>query len=369
MTPEERAFLLAIAAEPGEDTPRLAYADWLDEQEPARAKCPKCKGEGIYRGLQERPHVPNFGWWKCEPCDGTGTTLDTSRRDRAEFIRSQIELAQLGPPHRELFVADGAGKQLLGLGVPLIPRGDGHYSASSAERGLSTETFTPGERLDIYAHLARNDRIGWLRGLKYVQHIPERQEIIFRKDSESGPWKGAELQTRSNELLNQHRTNWLRIPCKACNGTGGGVYGLEETEWHCETCQNGDAGGLTWRQPAPGTTHFSRGFPATVECRLKDVWNDDDATTWAKTVATHHPVIAFRITDREPWLLDATNCAWWSNAGGNNATLGYALFDALRGETRINATGGKVYPSREAAHAALAQTLAQLIRSEIKSTK
>src|SRR5262245_12784273 len=37
---ESAALLAAIIANPGEDTPRLAYADWLDENgEPARARC------------------------------------------------------------------------------------------------------------------------------------------------------------------------------------------------------------------------------------------------------------------------------------------------------------------------------------------
>jgi uncharacterized protein (TIGR02996 family) len=61
---DENALLRAIAANPEEDTPRLAYADWLDEHKPA-----KVKGRG-----------------KKKPSEGN---------PRAAFIRAQVELARL----------------------------------------------------------------------------------------------------------------------------------------------------------------------------------------------------------------------------------------------------------------------------------
>ncbi|QJW98907.1 TIGR02996 domain-containing protein [Frigoriglobus tundricola] len=62
---DERALLAAICSQPEEDTPRLAYADWLDEHAGAMPK-------------QKRGSV----------------------RMRAELIRVQCELARL-PPHEE----------------------------------------------------------------------------------------------------------------------------------------------------------------------------------------------------------------------------------------------------------------------------
>jgi uncharacterized protein (TIGR02996 family) len=49
MTPDELALLAAVLASPGDDTPRLVYADWLDEHgRPERAEvvCPGCEGTG-----------------------------------------------------------------------------------------------------------------------------------------------------------------------------------------------------------------------------------------------------------------------------------------------------------------------------------
>jgi uncharacterized protein (TIGR02996 family) len=173
------AMLAAIAANPGDDTVRLAYADLLDE-----------RGRG-----------------------------DDHDHDRAALIRVQCALAACPPEPRKLFVADGAGTLMEGLGVALTPHGGGHYSASSLERGLSTETFAPNERVDVYAHLARKDRIGWIRGLKYVKHVPERHQIVFRKDADSKPWAGTELRKREAELLRAH-PEWSSLKCEGCHGHG-----------------------------------------------------------------------------------------------------------------------------------------------------
>jgi uncharacterized protein (TIGR02996 family) len=88
----ERALLAAICADPADDTPRLAYADFLEEQarENPTNPCPRC----------------HLGWKKgfgtvfaevCDACEGSGTVPDTSLADRAEFIRVQVELARLPP--------------------------------------------------------------------------------------------------------------------------------------------------------------------------------------------------------------------------------------------------------------------------------
>lgn len=215
------ALLKAIAEQPDEDTVRLAYADWLEEN-----------GQG----------------------------------ERAEFIRVQIEIARLGPKHRELFVADGAGQRLEGLGVALTPRGDGHYSASDLERGLSTETFAPNERVDIYAHLARKDRVGWMRGLKYVKHVEARHEIIFRKDEQSGPWKGAMLAKRVDELLSAHGREWANSV----------IPEAMPSSWspHNPTPY------LVLPGPSFVNIAFDRGFVHSVTCTTADWLKHADALVW-----------------------------------------------------------------------------------------
>jgi uncharacterized protein (TIGR02996 family) len=225
----DRADLLAaILANPDDDNVRLVYADWLQEH-----------GDDA----------------------------------RAEFIRVQIELAKLPPKPRELFVADGAGKRMEGLGVALTPRGDGHYSVSDAERGLSIESFVPDERVDVYAHLARGDRIGWLRGLRYVKHVENRNEIIFRKDSGSGPWIGATLANRERELL---------------IGSPAGPWGANAwfSDWLSSLGHQwpGGDGDPSWE--------FRRGFVEALTCSAADWLAHADA------ILAEHPVRRVRLTTR-----------------------------------------------------------------------
>jgi uncharacterized protein (TIGR02996 family) len=96
---EEAAFLDAIATNPDDDTARLVYADWLDEQDSSPVCCPSCRGKrGDMVGfLQDGTLMFDAGGGRvgpaCAACDGAGTVPDPSRRLRAEFIRVQVELA------------------------------------------------------------------------------------------------------------------------------------------------------------------------------------------------------------------------------------------------------------------------------------
>jgi uncharacterized protein (TIGR02996 family) len=83
MTDDELALLAAVLSDPGDDTPRLVYADWLDEN--ADERCHKCDGAGT----QPCPTTPDFSQ-TCSACWGKSS----GRRDRAEFIRVQCELAK-----------------------------------------------------------------------------------------------------------------------------------------------------------------------------------------------------------------------------------------------------------------------------------
>jgi uncharacterized protein (TIGR02996 family) len=93
------ALLRAILLCPEDDTARLVYADWLDENAAGQEKtCPKCEGSGE-PGWRHRHGKNGPGYYACEGCAdiengetrGTGKVPDTSRAERAEFIRLQIE--------------------------------------------------------------------------------------------------------------------------------------------------------------------------------------------------------------------------------------------------------------------------------------
>ncbi len=81
-------FMRAILADPDDDTPRLAYADFLDENA-VSVECPRCHGAGWYDREQGDSEM------SCRTCYGTGSVSD-GQGERAEFIRLQIELALIG---------------------------------------------------------------------------------------------------------------------------------------------------------------------------------------------------------------------------------------------------------------------------------
>jgi uncharacterized protein (TIGR02996 family) len=74
----EAALLRAILLDPADDTPRLVYADWLEETA-EQAECPTCDGCGEVDGGPHDRDGP------CPNCTGSGRVSD-GRRERAEFI-------------------------------------------------------------------------------------------------------------------------------------------------------------------------------------------------------------------------------------------------------------------------------------------
>ena len=89
VTTDEAALLAAIRLHPAEDTPRLMYADWLDENA-AQVPCPKCAGRGDDDGRNDAYGMVG----ECVGCRGAGRVPD-GRRERAEFIRVQCEIARI----------------------------------------------------------------------------------------------------------------------------------------------------------------------------------------------------------------------------------------------------------------------------------
>jgi uncharacterized protein (TIGR02996 family) len=75
------ALLATIVASPDEDTPRLVYADWLDENADAMAPCPQCD-RGDTQGS------PKLWMSSCGACGGSGgVPAYPAARSRAAFIR------------------------------------------------------------------------------------------------------------------------------------------------------------------------------------------------------------------------------------------------------------------------------------------
>ncbi len=91
------ALLRSVLANPGDDAPRLIYADWLDESAAANV-CPQCGGhpEKVSAGSCGGQGLEDLDG-KCFTCNSTGV-VSNGNRERAEFIRVQCELARLGDP-------------------------------------------------------------------------------------------------------------------------------------------------------------------------------------------------------------------------------------------------------------------------------
>lgn len=90
---DDAAFLRAIIETPDDDTPRLVYADWLDENAGTVKVC---------SGTHRHPGTMGFNhgvWHDSDPnyphhhCDAKCWVSD-GRRERAEFIRLQCEIAR-----------------------------------------------------------------------------------------------------------------------------------------------------------------------------------------------------------------------------------------------------------------------------------
>lgn len=101
-TDTEGGLLRAIAADPADDTVRLAYADWLEENA-REVECRACLGTGSH-ALDPYELAARYGRGaaakildaaKCLTCGGSGRVGD-GKRERAEFIRVQVELAAGG---------------------------------------------------------------------------------------------------------------------------------------------------------------------------------------------------------------------------------------------------------------------------------
>ena len=237
-TTDERSFLARIAANPADDTDRLVYADWLDENPSPDAKCGHCLGEPcraffhgatsvFWRRVGVRADVTVY---ECLACAATGSVPDTSRRERAEFIRDGVEAARCGMEHYQPLDPQatdwrragdcpecwGSGTQVSGQPGPACPRCWGSGDVGGLLRAVSAE-WNGGGRFDTAVPL----RVDFERGFPHRVHC--RLEDV------------------------------ARLECPDCGGLG--RHGYAEC-----------SGEQMWR-PAP----------------------------WALAVVRHHPVTQFRV--------------------------------------------------------------------------
>lgn len=333
------ALLAAICAAPDDDTPRLVFADWLEEQSVTRVTCPRCNGTGshalpteqlVFRyGTRGEKRIAALEHSGCGRCHGTGTVADDFNTQWAELIRVQCELEPL--------------------------------------RGL----LSGQEWLEC--HL----RIDWLKGREST--LLAAVEPVIRRGAKCGRCEGT-----GNEDSQQMPDDPLL--CRVCHGGYTGTLARKVELW--------EKGGLMWHYRCD----FSRGFPQRVYCTLEEYQREvgrkrcfcrthnggtstrmgpcpgcgDRGTvpvTFAEALLREHGTITeIVLTDREPADCVAVNGRWYwfrdhQNALGiwaNNNYIPDVLFDRLDDGNPY--TIGLPFATRDTAIQALARAAADHAR-------
>lgn len=164
---------------------------------------------------------------------------------RSEFIRGGIALVACGPPHAALSVIGSTDL----TACAVTARGDGYYSVNIGEQ----ELFPIGSRIDVYKNVPLG-KPKWMRGMKVVAY--RNGEVHFRRDADSGPWKGAAIKQREHDLLR----SVLNDLCETLPGGGWDYFRHDNVTNAADLYQNG----RVVFQPVT----FTRGFLSAVSAVL-----------------------------------------------------------------------------------------------------
>lgn len=153
------AFLARILENPDDDSPRLVYADWLQERG-GTVPCGRCAGEGCtFCGGEDRDYHTACN--KCPTCAGYGRLPDAIA-DRAEFIRVQCELAKL----------ERANEAAVGVTVGAVARGIRIEALRAREREL----------LEAHWRAWSPDGAFWFcKNLREDADVAGRSAVTFRR--------------------------------------------------------------------------------------------------------------------------------------------------------------------------------------------
>ena len=154
---DRELLLAAVLAEPGDDLPRLAFADCIDGEEP----------------------------------------------ERAEFVRVQVELARIAPEPKRLG-SDGAAP----WAEMTEPAGPDYFVFHDAfGQGVRV-----GDRVDVKGR-RRGDKNPRVFHGRLVRRVEDRGSDGIRyvvvRDAGSVPWSGKELKQRQTELFAAHGADWF----------------------------------------------------------------------------------------------------------------------------------------------------------------
>ncbi len=197
------ALLKAIIAAPDDDTVRLAYADELEGADTVSMVCPKCEGRKQVTGYSNNATM----LMGCETCDGAGSVPDTTNRDRAEFIRVQVELA--GHIASEIGGVRHYRQGVLGKRTAYLERREKELIVSVSS--LKVEGFIQVRSHDYFGALDNHKTSAYRRG--FIESIKCPAET-FLQHADALIWTPT-------------------VACPECKGHGFIAY---HSEGECPTC-------------------------------------------------------------------------------------------------------------------------------------
>lgn len=193
MSEDERAFLRAICAEPGDDTPRLAFADWLDEHDQAeraefiRVQCRVATLDAHAEPVTEDGYDDPDGA-DCCVCD----ELAELRRRERELLDSDGWPFTLDAG--SLVVSDwerGFPKEVMGTAADWLAHADALTAAQPIERVMLTTW--PEYSFEPPGLRARNSDMTYAkddRGLILARRVPAVGDATISRLAESGDYPG-----------------------------------------------------------------------------------------------------------------------------------------------------------------------------------
>jgi hypothetical protein len=276
VTCTESALIEACRLHPEEDTPRLMYADWLDENAGLVA-CGDCAGRGFVKkyldviGADKFVVPDDFGYEgvplkkvACPHCSGSCTVTD-DKAAKAELIRVQVALAKIQPRKCHLHCkAEGPPGPVWCTNCCHDPK---CCNCDLAEERWPL-TQQQNALIDAHPH--------W----RPVCPVCEGEKLVCEK--QNGGWA-----------------------CVDCSGDGHiGTFTrgfIEELpvqwEWvaQCPDCTEG-----RWRNGSDGVCR-------TCDADLRTQPIPYEPTEWAKSVVASHPLVRLSLIGKEPHE--------WANSG------------------------------------------------------
>lgn len=195
LTQDRKALLAAIIANPDDDTPRLIYADYMDELGDSWVKCSTCKGKKrtIIRKKTVASHKTTI---RCKTCNGAGSVRSTSNADRAAFIRLQIELSKAPPAPYQTAQSDMRAIAMTGHGPDYYSIADG----VALEDGGAVWDLSPGDRITVITKGAIHNNLLLTRFYN--------GNAILKRDAMSVQDAYIEQRAKERDYINKYGMEW-----------------------------------------------------------------------------------------------------------------------------------------------------------------